>query len=124
MYILEGNDLVKSLESTPGCAAMFFEYPGHGELHEKHSWVDTLCIVVQDVVRLNNPKKIPARFVRVNVAMYKMNATRYLVDLKEILEMWGEWMFNWQVRNTTALTCKCRVLNDGWNFAQRFNKMI
>lgn len=26
MYILEGNDLVKSLESTPGCAAMFFEY--------------------------------------------------------------------------------------------------
>lgn len=112
------------MESTPGCAAMFFEYPGHGELHEKHSWVDTLCIVVQDVVRLNNPKKIPARFVRVNVAMYKMNATRYLVDLKEILEMWGEWMFNWQVRNTTALTCKCRVLNDGWNFAQRFNKMI
>lgn len=107
------------MESTPGCAAMFFEYPGHGELHEKHSWVDALCIFVQDVVRLNNPKKMPARFVRVNVAMYKMYATRYLVDLKEIPEMWWKWMLNWQVRNTTALTCKCRVLNDGWNFLLR-----
>ena len=36
--------------------------------------------------------------------------------------MW--WMFYCQVRNTTALTCKCRVLNHGTNLAQRFNKMI
>jgi len=48
--------------------------------------------------------------------MYKMYSTRYLVDLKEIPEMWWKWMLNWQVRNTTALNCKCRVLNDAGTF--------
>ncbi len=38
-------------------------------------WMDALCIIVQDVVRLNNPKKIPARSVRVKLAMYKMYDT-------------------------------------------------